>query len=205
MALTESCALSLPTGIDADGLNILASNSDIRSKVHPQCILSPHPGEMARLLSDSTQNIQSDRLGAARSLANELSCVLILKGARTIIVGSEGDTWICPISDSSLATAGSGDVLTGILAALLSRGLPAESAACLGVFVHGVAGEVRTELNGGYLGTIASDIARVSAVVLNSLVELSKLSIPPRAKCIDVIPGASDRVRSLILSRADCS
>ncbi len=131
-----------PAVIDADGLNLLVGRvASLRSRSAPT-ILTPHPGEMARLCGCSTREIQEARLVYAKDLAEKSGAIVILKGARTVIASSEGRAWINPTGNAGMATAGSGDVLAGIIGGLLAQGYKAEDAACLGVFLHGLAGDL---------------------------------------------------------------
>lgn len=135
----------VPIVVDADGLNVLAKRRDLRRFLSPSSVLTPHPGEMARLVGLSTQEIQRHRLKMAATLAQELSSVLVLKGARTIIAGPGGEVSINPAASPSLGTAGSGDVLAGVIASLLGQSFPALDAARLGVFLHGAAADLVSE------------------------------------------------------------
>ncbi len=148
------------TVIDADGLNALALDPEsllqLRDAAAPR-ILTPHPGEAARLLGVTTQEIQADRLAAVRTLAERSGAVVVLKGHRTLVAKTDGTVAVNPTGNPGMATAGSGDVLTGLLAALLARGLDAFAAARLGVFLHGDAGD-RTAQRLGQDAMTASDI-----------------------------------------------
>ncbi len=161
--------LPLPLVIDADGLNHLASEAPAWLARAPAArVLTPHPGEMARLLGTSTEAVQSDRLGVARRLAAATGAVVVLKGARSVIALADGRAWLNPAADPSLGTAGSGDVLTGVIAALLAQRLPAAEAALLGVFVHGEsAAEARAAL--GLRHLVAGDLPEAVARVLARL------------------------------------
>ncbi len=134
--------------IDADGLNALAADPEsvlaLRDAAAPR-ILTPHPGEAARLLGLTTQEVQADRLAAARTLAERSGAVVVLKGNRTLIAKTDGSVAVNTTGNPGMATAGSGDVLTGMIAALLARGLDAFDAARLGVFLHGDAGDRAAE------------------------------------------------------------
>jgi len=148
------------TVIDADGLNALALDPEslltLRDAAAPR-ILTPHPGEAARLLGVTTQEIQADRLAAVRTLAERSGAVVVLKGHRTLVAKTDGTVAVNTTGNPGMATAGSGDVLTGLLAALLARGLDAFAAARLGVFLHGDAGD-RTAQRLGQDAMTASDI-----------------------------------------------
>jgi ADP-dependent NAD(P)H-hydrate dehydratase / NAD(P)H-hydrate epimerase len=112
-------------------------------------VLTPHPGEMARLRGATIGEIQKDRLGNARRLAAEAKAVVVLKGARTVIAAPDGTAFVNPTANPALGTAGSGDVLAGAIGGFLAQGLDAPAAACVGVFVHGLAAEVATQTLGG--------------------------------------------------------
>lgn len=136
--------LSVPMVIDADGLAAFAGDPAYARGASP-CVLTPHPGEMARLMGCSVEEVQSDRLGAARSAAERSGCVVVLKGAGTIVASPEGRAAVNSTGNSGMATAGSGDVLTGLIAGLLAQGLGAWEAAVLGVYLHGLAGDLAAE------------------------------------------------------------
>ncbi len=134
-----------PLVVDADALNLLAAEAAgvLRAARAPR-IVTPHPGEMARLCATSTAAVAKDRLGLARRLAAESGAVVVLKGARTIIALPDGTAYINPTANAALGTAGSGDVLAGTIGGFLAQGLEAADAACVGVFVHGAAAEIAT-------------------------------------------------------------
>lgn len=152
--------------LDADALNMIGEgDGTILKNTAARCILTPHPGEMARLLGLSSAEIQSDRLNYARRVAERFHCVLVLKGHNTIIAAPDGRYAINPCDSVALATAGSGDVLTGVIAAFAAQGMEAFDAACMGVLAHGLAGMRLAETRGA-IGTIASDIASAVADIL---------------------------------------
>jgi hydroxyethylthiazole kinase-like uncharacterized protein yjeF len=147
-----------PMVVDADGLNALAGAS-FESIPHLR-VLTPHPGEMARLTGKSTEEIQRDRIGAARSFATERRVILVLKGFRTLIAFPDGRVWINPTGTPAMATGGTGDILTGTIAGLLAQ-FPdnVEQAVAAAVYVHGLAGELgAAEL--GEKSLIATDLLR---------------------------------------------
>ena len=150
-----------PTVVDADGLNLLAA-WDARDEewwqiIPSPAVLTPHPGEMSRLLGRATAEIEADRLGISARAAARWNQVVVLKGAYTVVARPNGGAIISPFANPGLASAGTGDVLAGSIAGLLSQGLSLEDAAALGVYLHGTAGEgVRREL--GDTGMIASDL-----------------------------------------------
>ncbi len=126
-----------PLVVDADGLNLLAGRSGSRD----EWVLTPHPGEAARLLECGVDEIQGDRFAAAREIAARYRAVAVLKGAGTLIADPSGDVAVCPFGNPAMATAGMGDALTGIIASLLGQGVPAYPAACAGVVLHARAGD----------------------------------------------------------------
>jgi ADP-dependent NAD(P)H-hydrate dehydratase / NAD(P)H-hydrate epimerase len=129
--------VQLPMIIDADALNALARDPRLITQVPGPVILTPHPGEMARLTGLSSARVQADRVGAACSLAADLDAIIVLKGARTIIAAPDGNHWINMTGNAAMASAGMGDTLTGIIAGLLAQGVPALTAARLAVCLHG--------------------------------------------------------------------
>jgi len=135
----------LPTVLDADALNLIASDPDRDWGLGPDCVLTPHPGEAGRLLGRSAGEVQNARVQSAIDLADRFGSIVILKGAGTLITAPDARLGVNPTGGPALATAGSGDVLTGIVGALLARELPAWEAACSAVFVHGVAGDIAGE------------------------------------------------------------
>jgi NAD(P)H-hydrate epimerase len=134
--------LPLPLVVDADALNLLGDEAAALGRQAPAPrVFTPHPGEMARLSATSTAEVQRDRLGHARRLAAAAGAVVVLKGARTIIAEPDGTAHVNPAANPALGTAGSGDVLTGVIAALCCQGLAAADAARVGVHLHGLAAE----------------------------------------------------------------
>ena len=134
--------LPLPMVLDADALNALGTDAPrILASAPAPRVLTPHPGEMGRLLGISIAEVQADRLAHARGLAASTRAIVVLKGARTIVAAPDGQAFINPTACSALATAGSGDVLCGVIGALLARRVDPLCAAQVGVFVHGAAGE----------------------------------------------------------------
>lgn len=129
-----------PLVIDADALNLLAGMEDWRSLVPPDTILTPHPGEFARLLGVDTDQVQASRLKLAQEKAAEWQCVIVLKGAFTVIAAPDGRAAIQPFATPALAKAGTGDVLAGAIAGLLAQGLDPFDAALTGAWLHGMAG-----------------------------------------------------------------
>lgn len=129
-----------PLVLDADGLNV--SSLELLSRARGSLVITPHPGELARLMALSPALVQEDRLGAVRRVAAETGAVSVLKGFRTLVASPEGKVWVNPTGNEGLATAGTGDVLTGLLAGLSAQGAPPLSAALAGVYIHGLAGDL---------------------------------------------------------------
>ena len=146
-----------PIVLDADGLNALAQDLTILDGRLAQLLLTPHPGEMARLLGISTREVQEDRVTHASSFAAHHHLDVALKGWGTIVATSDGEIWYNPTGNSNMATAGSGDVLAGVIGALLAQGLSRKWALACGVYLHGLSGELAS-LEVGGLGITATDI-----------------------------------------------
>lgn len=161
-----------PLVIDADGLNILAGIPNWWHQLPSYTILTPHPGEMARLCGLSVPEIQSDRVGIARKLATEWNKTIVLKGAYTVIAAPDGKVRINPVANPGLASAGTGDVLAGAIAGLLGQGLSLFDAAALGVYLHSQAGEL-VKANLGEAGMVASDLLPSLPLTIKKLKESS--------------------------------
>ncbi len=153
----EQCPL--PLVVDADGLAGI-DVSDVPRRQAPT-VLTPHPGEMARLTGRSTVEVQRDRLRAVREAAKQTGACVVLKGQRTLIAAPDGDTAVNPTGSPGMGTAGSGDILTGIIAALLAQfpDRPVFRTVAVAVYVHGLAGEMAADALGEQ-GMLATDIAR---------------------------------------------
>ncbi len=149
--------LKVPMVIDADGLNILAENPEILNEKKSDIILTPHIVEFSRLSGYSIEEIKQNPLELAREFAVKYDITLILKDATTVIASNDGKTAILPAENSGMATAGSGDVLAGITAGLLSQGMGAFNTAVLSVYIHSAAGRISAETLGEY-GMTSSDI-----------------------------------------------
>ncbi|MCD6359732.1 MAG: NAD(P)H-hydrate dehydratase [Armatimonadetes bacterium] len=134
--------IETPVVIDADGLNAFAGRADELARRSAPAILTPHPGEMARLTGASIAEVSADRPAAARALAAETGAVVVLKGAGTVTAAPDGEVWINPTGNQALASGGSGDVLAGMIAAFAAAGAEALEAAVAGVWYHGRAADV---------------------------------------------------------------
>jgi NAD(P)H-hydrate epimerase len=158
-----------PIVIDADGLNILAEQfPTLNPDGLPlgRWILTPHPAEAGRLLGCHARDIQADRVGAALKMASRYNAIVVLKGCGTVIAGPLGSYAICPLGNPGMASAGAGDVLAGVIGAMLAQGLDPWEAACTGVVAHASAGDLAAEQI-GQRGLIASDITAHMPAVLN--------------------------------------
>lgn len=150
--------INLPMVVDADGLNVLAQEKCRLRQEYPR-ILTPHPGEMARLVGGSTADIQGDRRAVASAFAVSHGVVVVLKGAATVIAAPDGRVAINPTGNAVMAAAGMGDVLAGVIGALLAQGLSAWDASCLGAYVHGLAADRIVAAHGLPFGILAGEVA----------------------------------------------
>ena len=140
-----AAAAARPLVLDADGLSAFAGRLEEMAARTAPTVLTPHPGELARLLGRSTPEVQADRLAAAREAARRAGAVVALKGDRSIVAAPDGEAWVNASGNPAMATGGSGDVLTGLLAARLAQGDEPEFAAVLSVHLHGAAGDLALE------------------------------------------------------------
>jgi ADP-dependent NAD(P)H-hydrate dehydratase / NAD(P)H-hydrate epimerase len=157
-ALLHNIPINLPTLFDADGLKLLTQIKDWWTLLPEKSVLTPHPGEMSVLTGLETDQIQSNRWEIARHYAELWDVVLVLKGAMTVVAAPGKDVHINPISDAALATAGSGDVLSGVIGSLMAQGVSAHAASVLGVWLHGQAGLLAGNKLGTDLSVTALDI-----------------------------------------------
>jgi len=174
--LVRECPI--PLVVDADGLNLLSPADENTFPSH--AVLTPHPAEMARLLGTETAEVQSNRLEVAKTAAARLGCVIVLKGAATVVAHPDGHAAINSSGGPALATGGTGDVLTGMLAACLARGLAPYDAAIAAVFMHGVAGEIVGERFGAP-GGVAGDVVQS---IPDALRRLRAGEIPPPCRTL---------------------
>jgi ADP-dependent NAD(P)H-hydrate dehydratase / NAD(P)H-hydrate epimerase len=150
--------ITVPIVLDADGLNAFAGNAPLLRDAAGPLVITPHPGEMARLLGREVQEVQDDRVAAARQAARLVGGVAVLKGARTVVASPEGRALVIPTGNPGMATGGMGDVLTGAVAALIGAGLPPFEAAASAAYLHGLAGDLAVESR-GECGLLASEVA----------------------------------------------
>ena len=167
--------LAGPMVIDADGINNLAADTACLKDAAGPRILTPHPGEMARLLGLTTPEVQARRLDVARDTAAKFGITLVLKGAQTVVAAPDGRAWLNSTGNPALASGGTGDVLTGIISGFLAQGLAPWDAARLGVYLHGLAADFFVSRH-GQRGMIAGDLL---AVWPQMLTEFSRGLIPP--------------------------
>lgn len=179
LAAAIACGAALL--IDADALNLISNDVALadslaargadrtRGEAAP-CVMTPHPLEAARLIGCDAAQVQQDRLGAAHALATRFGAVVVLKGAGTVIASPDGRTAVNPTGNAALATGGTGDVLGGIVGALLAQGLPSYEAALAGVYLHGSAADSLTAAGNGPAGLTAGELAPAVRALLNRLV-----------------------------------
>jgi NAD(P)H-hydrate epimerase len=165
-----------PLVLDADALNAIAGTTWLRERAGPT-VVTPHPGEMARLLGTETTSVQADRLGVARAFAQRENVVVVLKGARTVVASPDGGAAICPTGNPGMGSGGTGDVLAGILGGLVAQGLAPYDAAALGVFAHGAAGDA-VAIRQGETGLLARDLLAELPLTLERLQAAARPEAP---------------------------
>jgi NAD(P)H-hydrate epimerase len=146
-----------PMVLDADALNAISKNPGVLKKIKSKYVVTPHLGEMSRLIDRSTEYIKNNRLIVAKKFSCDYNAVVVLKGASTIVAGPDGKYYINTTGNPGMATAGSGDVLAGIIAGFSGQGLDMFNAAKLGVYIHGIAGDIAAK-DKGEVGLIAGDL-----------------------------------------------
>ncbi len=151
-----------PAVLDADGINAAASHIDMLKEAKCPVILTPHPGEMSRLTGKTVAEIEADRAGTAKAFAARYGVYVLLKGALTVIAGPEGEVWLNPTGSTALSRGGSGDVLAGVIGALLAQGLSPWDALRLAAYAHGLAGELSEERCSAYGATTDENLKSVS-------------------------------------------
>jgi NAD(P)H-hydrate epimerase len=156
----------VPTCLDADGLWAVGAEPE-RLRAAGALVLTPHPGEAAHLLGCEISAVQADRVAAARRLAARSGAVALLKGARSVVAAPGGEVWINPTGGPGLGTGGTGDVLAGLIGALLAQGLAPLEAARLGAYLHGLAGDLGPTA-GGLAGEVAARIPAAREVLLGA-------------------------------------
>ncbi len=164
--LQQAAKTGLPMVVDADALNLLAEGRVLAEARRDNWILTPHPGEAARLLNQTTAEVQADRFAAVAALQEKYGGVVVLKGAGTLIADGE-HIWLANVGNPGMATGGMGDILTGLIGALLAQGLAPAVAAQLGVCLHGTAGDMAAE-DQGQRGLLPTDLIPYVRELLNS-------------------------------------
>jgi hydroxyethylthiazole kinase-like uncharacterized protein yjeF len=156
--------------IDADGLNALVGFMDILKRAKASLILTPHPGEMGRLLGISSSDVQRDRISLASAFARKHRVTVVLKGAATVVATPHGWVFVNSTGNPGMASGGTGDALTGMIGSLLAQGYSASQAACLGVYLHGRAGDLAAAEK-GEASMIAGDLIEKIAEALKETTE----------------------------------
>ena len=156
-----------PLVVDADGLNALAGYTDVLLNSEALAVLTPHPGEMSRLTGVSVEKINADRLNVARAAAANWGAIVVLKGPGTVVAFPDGEVFINTSGNAGMATGGTGDVLTGIIAGFIAQGLSSHDAAVAGVYIHGLAGDIVAEA--GMTGMAAGDIVAALPAAIRKL------------------------------------
>lgn len=157
--------VKVPCIVDADGLNAIAQSKQVTLRFPGEVVFTPHPKELSRLLGLSVSEIQSDRISAAQAGREKYGCNIVLKGARTVVATVDDGTYIIPCGNAGMATAGSGDVMSGIIGALLGQGMSAGKAAIAGAYIHAAAGDTAAAIY-GQDGMVASNIMEAVPNVL---------------------------------------
>ncbi|NLC77741.1 MAG: NAD(P)H-hydrate dehydratase [Clostridia bacterium] len=178
-----------PLILDADALNMISADDPAKvfAGIKAPVIITPHPGEMGRLLGISAREVQQNRVETARQAAAEWKVVVVLKGAKTLVAHPDGTLYINPTGNPGMATGGSGDVLAGIIASLVAQGLDAFDAALVGVYVHGLAGDLAGQRR-GRLGMTAGDLVEE---LPRALLELETGNCLP-------LPQVNERLRRIV-------
>lgn len=174
--LTEPAGRHTPMLLDADALNLIAQHAHLADLVkarRAETVITPHAGEAARLLATTAESIQSSRIDAALQLATTFKVTCVLKGAGTICASHDGSYVVNPTGNAALATGGTGDVLTGLIASLIAQGVRPQDAAKLGVYAHGLAADNLVKKGVGPIGVTASEVLLEARNVINQLHEVS--------------------------------
>lgn len=143
--------------IDADALNAMSEDVSVLKRIGVPYIVTPHPGELSRLIKRNVEHIKKNKIAVAKRFSRQYKAVTVLKGSGTVVAGEDGRVYVNRTGNPGMATAGSGDVLTGVIGGFLAQGLGPFDAARLGVYVHGAAGDIAAKEK-GEVGLIASDI-----------------------------------------------
>ncbi len=163
---------TIPVVIDADGLNALAGSLAVLKKAKAPIVMTPHPGEMGRLLGIPSRDVQKDRIGIASNFAMRYKVTLVLKGAATVIAVPDGRVFVNTTGNPGMATGGTGDVLTGMIAGFLAQGYHLTQAACLAVYLHGLAGDLAAKEK-GEMAMIAGDLIEKIPAAIRETTEVA--------------------------------
>ena len=171
--LHDALKLQVSLVLDADALNMLAMRPDLRSLLFTRkapSVITPHPGEAARLLGISTEEVQLSRPSVAQELARRMNCSVVLKGAGSLCVTRDGKIWLNNTGNPGMSGPGMGDVLSGIIAAFIAQGLSADNAMLLAVHLHGAAGDALAQQQAS-IGMTASEVTEWSRWLLNQWIK----------------------------------
>lgn len=149
--------VNIPMVIDADGLNVIGKDKNFFASLNAPVVITPHPGEMSRLTGLSISEIQENRVEVCKKYALEAKVITVLKGKNTVIVTPDGEVFINHTGNSGMSTAGTGDVLAGMISSFIAQGASPKDAAIAGVYLHGLSGDISSETKGEH-GLIASDL-----------------------------------------------
>lgn len=157
-----------PLVIDADAINALVKDVSVLKRKSVPLVITPHPGEMARLMGTSVEEIQKNRIKTARDFSKNFEVITVLKGSRTIVASPDGRVYINTTGNSGMATGGTGDVLTGVIASFIGQGLEPLEAAVAGVYIHGLSGDIATASTGEH-GLTAGDLVEKLPLAIKKL------------------------------------
>jgi hydroxyethylthiazole kinase-like uncharacterized protein yjeF len=168
--LRAALASPVPVVLDADALNLIAANRVLASALGKRTaatLMTPHPAEAARLLGETTREVQADRVAAARSIAKRYRSLVVLKGNGSVIATPDGKFWINPSGNPGMASAGMGDALSGMIAALCAQGAAPLQALLAGTYLHGAAADALVAAGCGPLGITASEVIDSARALIN--------------------------------------
>ena len=169
--LAAVLASDVPCVLDADALNLISQSADLRkacARRSAETLLTPHPAEAGRLLAESTETIQRDRVAAARNLSRHFNAHVVLKGNGSVLAARDGHWFVNATGNSGMASAGMGDALSGMLGALLSQRYSGETVLVLGTHLHGAAGDALVKDGKGPVGLTASELLEPARAIWNS-------------------------------------
>lgn len=176
----------VPVVVDADGLNALAGNLAFLKDLEVPVVMTPHPGEMARLIKKKPSQVQQDRIGLSRSFATTHKVYLVLKGAKTVVAYPDGTILINQTGNPGMASGGMGDVLTGMISGLIVQGLPVDEAINTGVYLHGCAADFLAQSKGP-VGFLASEIVDILPEQIKALDPSGNAHLPPQNRFVTAL------------------